>query len=222
VEVAFDLPAHAQCAQLWDPWTGRTDLRLATVNEDARQRKLILDGYGSAIVEFGPAEGTIAQSALPDRQFGVPIGPWRVLLDGPEGSLELAPAVMDLRAFANEHRAELTGTRFSYSAVVTALSSPSQGSMWIELGDVTGVAEVAVNGQHCGRRIMRPYRFDVTEFLTGRENRIDVAVTVPLANVIRAKRRSGSKAPDPRVNIDPLALGLLGPTQLCSARNGGT
>lgn len=65
----------------------------------------------------------------------------------------------------------------------------------LDLGTVRDVAEVELNGKGLGRRLWRPYRYDVTDIVRPGSNQITVRVTNTLAN------RKGT----------PLPSGLLGP-----------
>src|SRR5208283_2539073 len=49
--------------------------------------------------------------------------------------------------------------------------------LWLDLGDVKDVAEVAVNGQSLGILWKTPFKIDVTSALNPGSNRIEVKVT---------------------------------------------
>ena len=72
----------------------------------------------------------------------------------------------------------------------------------LDLGAVRDVAEVEFNGKALGRRLWRPYRYDVTDIVRPGSNRITVRVTNTLAN------RRGT----------PLPSGLLGPVIVIRVR----
>lgn len=72
----------------------------------------------------------------------------------------------------------------------------------LDLGRVRDVAEVELNGKPLGRRLWRPYRYDVTDLVQAGANRITVRVTNTLAN------RSGA----------PLESGLVGPVIVIRVR----
>ena len=72
----------------------------------------------------------------------------------------------------------------------------------LDLGQVRDVAEVELNGTPLGRRMWRPYRYNVTELLKQGTNSIVVRVTNTPAN------RSGQ----------PLPAGLLGPVRIVGLR----
>ena len=72
----------------------------------------------------------------------------------------------------------------------------------LDLGAVRDVAEVELNGKALGRRLWRPYRYDVTDIVRPGSNRITVRVTNTLAN------QKGT----------PLPSGLLGPVIVIRVR----
>ena len=72
----------------------------------------------------------------------------------------------------------------------------------LDLGAVRDVAEVELNGKALGRRLWRPYRYDITDIVRSGSNQITVRVTNTLAN------RKGA----------PLPSGLLGPVIVIRVR----
>jgi hypothetical protein len=84
-----------------------------------------------------------------------------------------------------------------------ALAAVQAGARYVlDLGQVREVADVAVNGQAVGRRLWRPYRFDVTKLVQQGTNRVTIRVTNTPAN------HTGK----------PLPSGLLGPVRLLLIR----
>lgn len=57
--------------------------------------------------------------------------------------------------------------------------------------DIHDTAEITVNGEEAGRLIVRPYRCDITKFLHGGENEIEVKVTGSPANVYGKAVKTG-------------------------------
>ncbi len=82
------------------------------------------------------------------------------------------------------------------------LTAVESGHYWLDLGQVHEIADIELNGQPLGRRMWRPYRFDVTKIVQQGINRLSVRVTNTLAN------RTGT----------PLPSGLLGPVRLIFVR----
>jgi hypothetical protein len=60
---------------------------------------------------------------------------------------------------------------------------------------VRDVAEVELNGKALGRRLWRPYRYDVTDIVRPGSNQITVRVTNTLANQMGTALPSGLLGP---------------------------
>jgi len=74
------------------------------------------------------------------------------------------------------------------------------GAVCLALGDVAHAAEVFVDGQSLGRRIMPPYRYELPDKRKGSTIELDIRVINTPQNVFGQNRVSS---------------GLLGPVQLC-------
>jgi hypothetical protein len=73
--------------------------------------------------------------------------------------------------------------------------------VWLDLGRVGDIAEVAVNGRSLGQLWTPPYRVDVTDALRPGENRLEIKVTNQWTNRIAGDRA----APAERKVLDPSA-----------------
>ena len=102
-------------------------------------------------------------------------------------------------------------TQFSGSAIYEktfTLPSSFQGKrVFLDLGRVSSVAEVQVNGHDAGTLVWEPYRLDITELLHPGENRLRIRVTNTEAN---ARAVGNSHDILPRIDL----CGLEGPVQL--------
>ena len=70
----------------------------------------------------------------------------------------------------------------SYSKTFWLEADHLQGRVIVDLGMVNTTAEVVVNGQPAGVGLGRPYRFDITDYVTVGENQLEVTVFNTLAN----------------------------------------
>jgi hypothetical protein len=77
----------------------------------------------------------------------------------------------------------------------------------LDLGRVSSVAEVQVNGHDAGTLVWRPYRLDITEFLHPGDNRLRIRITNTEAN---ARAVGGSHNILPNIDL----CGLEGPVQI--------
>jgi hypothetical protein len=87
-----------------------------------------------------------------------------------------------------------------------------EGRVFLDLGDVRTSAEVTINGQPAGVRLMRPYRFDITPFVQSGTNTIEVEVLNTLANYM-------GHLPTRYVYEGQTVSGILGPARVEFARN---
>jgi hypothetical protein len=69
-----------------------------------------------------------------------------------------------------------------YSTVVTLTDEQVAGQIEIDLGSVTATAEVFVNGKSVAVLVAPPWKTDLTGFLKGGENRLEVLVYNTLSN----------------------------------------
>ena len=95
--------------------------------------------------------------------------------------------------------------------------------LWIDLGAVKNLAEVAVNGKAMGILWHPPYRLDVTGVLKPGPNQLAVRVTNAWVNRLIGDRQPGAAATYTFADVTPykadsplLPSGLLGPVQILS------
>jgi hypothetical protein len=89
-----------------------------------------------------------------------------------------------------------------------ALDALPDTSLALDLGRVRGTAEVWVNGQLVGARIMSPYRFDIAHAAQVGTNRVEVLVLNTLAPYLHAV------SPTHYVRPGQTVSGLMGPVRL--------
>ena len=84
--------------------------------------------------------------------------------------------------------------------------------IWLDLGNVTCVAELRINGREIGRRSWGPYRFRIDRALNVGENLFEITVTNTMANLLASVDRPsfpGSSEWEPEA-------GLYGPIRIYS------
>lgn len=94
-----------------------------------------------------------------------------------------------------------------YSTEIALTTAHLTGKVILDLGRVTTVADVSVNGQPAGVKLARPFRFDITDLVSEGQNRIEIKVANTLANHM-------STYPTIFVRDGQTVSGLLGPVQL--------
>jgi hypothetical protein len=93
--------------------------------------------------------------------------------------------------------------------------------LWLELGDVKNLAEVAVNGQPLGLLWKTPFRVDMTSALKAGTNTLEIKVTNLWVNRLigdqqpgAAKKYTYTAVQFYRANSPLLPSGLLGPVRI--------
>lgn len=84
----------------------------------------------------------------------------------------------------------------------------------LDLGEVCYVAEVHVNGKSAGKRIWRPYTFDITDYLQPGENTLEIIVKVSDYNAKVRQGQEGNPNYAPLAKGGLMANGLLGPVKV--------
>jgi len=96
--------------------------------------------------------------------------------------------------------------------------------VWLDLGGVSDIASVLVNGKACGVIWTWPHRVDITEALRMGTNSLEIRVANTWNNRLvgdrglpPAQRKTWTNAPDRPENARLLPAGLLGPAKLVQA-----
>lgn len=133
------------------------------------------------------------------------------LLRGPvtyrmgEGRIELGLwAEQGLESYAG-------GIRYRRTLTLDALPV---GGVWLDLGRVRGTAEVWINGQSAGVRVLSPYRYDVTAWVRTGANQVEVLVLNTLASYLDVQ------SPTFYVFPGQCDSGLLGPVRMLTMHQG--
>ncbi|HEX4341904.1 MAG TPA: glycosyl hydrolase, partial [Verrucomicrobiae bacterium] len=93
--------------------------------------------------------------------------------------------------------------------------------VWLDLGSISAMASVSLNGKNCGTVWTQPYRVDITSALQTGTNSLEIRVANTWNNrligersVPQAERKTWTNAPDRPANASLLPAGLLGPVKI--------
>jgi hypothetical protein len=116
------------------------------------------------------------------------------------------PTPFALESWANTPLANFSGAAI-YEKSFLVPDSYQGKKLVLDLGRVSSVAEVYVNGRQAGTLVWRPYKLDITEFIKPGENQLKIRVTNTEAN-------ARAVGPSRRIlaNID--VCGLEGPVEI--------
>ncbi|UYQ94124.1 glycosyl hydrolase [Chitinophaga horti] len=166
--------------------------------------------------------GSDGKTHSADHQVSAQIidGPWTVRFDkawgGPEQTI--FHQLMSWTDHKDEGIKYYSGTAI-YSKKFTL--SPTNKSIFLDLGEVANIAEVTINGRSAGVWWTHPFIADVTSYLQPGENNIEIKVVNLWPNRIIGDQRLPAAKRFTRTNVqkfkadDPLRTsGLLGPVKL--------
>jgi Icc-related predicted phosphoesterase len=216
--------------ELWDAVTG--EIRLLPAFEQKGETTAVplkLEAYESAFIVFRqkgkPTTNDVAAN-FPEPKVKIPVnGAWNVRFESDEikrGTPETVvfSELKDWTQSEDERIRHYSGT----AAYTTSfhLKEPLQGTDWyLDLGKVSVMAKVKVNGMYAGGVWTAPYRVNVTQYLKPGENTLEVEVVNTWVNRIigdlnlpdeqrKVRPRNNSWRAD-----SPLqSSGLLGPAEL--------
>ncbi|MGD0782941.1 MAG: glycosyl hydrolase, partial [Candidatus Aminicenantales bacterium] len=216
---------QGQEAELWHADTGEMEPAPYLIANGRTTVPLRLDPYDAVFVVFRrPA--TLQARAIP-RKIETPLGsldgPWTVDFQAGRG----APARITLVALASWSECAEAGVKYfsGTGTYTTTVQAPADwmrtgARLWLDLGDVKNLAEVAVNGRPLGIVWKAPFRVEVTGALKPGPNELQVKVTNLWVNRLIGDQQPGAAkkftyTTQPFYNADSplLPSGLLGPVR---------
>ena len=218
--------------ELWDAASGETQLASYSIASGRTTVPLHLGPYGTTFVVFREPAKT-ASRTLPEEKETMVAGAddslnrgWSVSFEPNRGAPETAQ--FD-RLISWSESADAGVKYFSGSATYTktievpasALSSGTH--LWLDLGDVENIADVAVNGKYQGIVWKAPFRIEVTQALVPGSNQIVVQVTNLWVNRMIGDQQPWALKKYAFADFTPykadsplLPSGVLGPVRLLS------
>jgi len=213
--------------ELWDPMTGETYQLNDWSHENGRTNfTLNFHPNGSVfIVLRKPSSKDNDKGAnWPEyRTIKNISGVWSVQFDPKQGGPDQPVVFTALTDWSKSDYPEVIN--YSGTAVYTQNFewnyTLSHGRVWLDLGNLYNIADVTVNGVHCGTVWTPPYRVDITKALKDRKNVLKVEVTNTWANRLigdhnlpENKRTTFTTAPYRLENKKLLPAGLMGPVKI--------
>jgi hypothetical protein len=216
--------------ELWDAVTG--EIRPLPTFEQTGETTVVplkLEAYGSAFIVFrkkgSPAASEIAAS-FPEPAVRIPAnGSWKVRFEpdavkrGPSETVTFTE-LKDWSQSGDERIRYYSGTAV-YTTQITADNISRSKKWYLDLGKVSVMAKVKINGQYAGGVWTAPYRLNVTNCLKQGENTIEIEVVNTWVNRIIGDMN----LPDEQRKVKPQynswradsplqSSGLLGPVEL--------
>ncbi|NEW81594.1 MAG: glycoside hydrolase family 2 [Mariniphaga sp.] len=219
--------------ELWEAVTGYIrDLPAWENKEGTTAVPLKLEPYESVFVVFRkPAD----QSSVNGVEANYPIqvklldlkGPWTVNFNssqrGPEEPV-VFEKLQDWTTSKDDRIKYYAGTAF-YNCKFKLEKLPAGEHVMIDLGSLTAMAKVYINGTFAGGAWTAPYRLDITQFVKQGENELKIEVVndwmnrlIGDLNLPQKERKTWSPI-NPYTSQSPLQpSGLMGPVNLLSVR----
>jgi hypothetical protein len=228
LEATFRVAGKA--AELWHPDTGAVEPAAYRTAGGKTIVPLHMDANDAVFVVFRKA-ATATSRALPkavETKVASVEGPWDVAFQPNRG----APAKATLAALTSWCDNSDAGVKYfsgtgTYVKTVPASADwfKAGGKLWLDLGDVKNIAEVAVNGKPLGILWKAPFRVDVTSAMKPGVNTLEIKVTNLWVNRLigdqqadATKKYTYTAVQFYRADSPLLPSGLIGPVQFVSSK----
>jgi len=219
--------------QLWDPVTGYIrDLHSYKKNASTTEVPVKLETNESAFVVFGKPYHK-KNNRLSGENYPKPTvitsikGPWNVSFKAYEGDLVKTVVFDTLQDWITSSDSQIkyfSGTAiYKYNLKIAHL--PAGKDLFINLGNLTAMAKITINGKYAGGVWTPPYQLKITDLLVKGENEIIIEVVNNWMNRLIGdlnmpeKERITWSPVNPYTSKSPLqSSGLLGPVKILSIK----
>jgi hypothetical protein len=229
IEAAFRVGGKS--AEIWHPETGEIEQASYTIETIQTRVPLHLKANDAVFVVFRnkTSEKTRTVTAPKEQVLTVIEGPWNVSFQEKRG----APAQTTFETLTAWNENTNPGIRYfsgtgTYSQKIDAPADwlKSGADLWLDLGVVKNLAEVAINGKSLGIAWNPPFRINLKDALKQGENIIEIRVTNLWVNRLIGDQQPGM---DKKITYTTMAFyradsplmpsGLLGPVQILRTGN---
>jgi hypothetical protein len=223
VEASFRV--QGKIAELWHPDTGKIERASYRIANGRTTVPLNLEPWGTVFVVFhGAAKSNSVQlPSVREEPLSNVEGPWEVAFQADRG----APPKITMDKLISYPDSTDEGVKY-FGGTATYTKSlqadarwfKSRSQVWLDLGDVKNLAEVAINGKPLGIIWKKPYRVDATGALKPGANSLEIKVINGWANRIIGDHQPNAKSyafTSPKfykANSPLMPSGLLGPVQI--------
>ena len=219
---SVDFPVSG-AVELWNPVTGETTALAAEFKDGRTFVELDMPVAGSCFIVVDRTQKHVGPEVCEYAAASVLDSTWS--LSFPEGWD--APSQIEINQLVPWHdlpmsdEAKAFSGKVSYSTSFVVDPSAVGKSVRLDLGTVSSIAEVRINGKAVDTLWCSPYVVEIGEFVQGGENRLEVDVTSTWHNrlvydasqEVEARKTWVIAGPDAGNALKP--YGLLGPVRLC-------
>ena len=207
--------------ELWNPVTGETEPLKAEVKNGCTVVDLDIPHAGSCFIVIDRYATHVNPADSEDSEVMAIDGAWSLTF--PEGWG--APAQMETEQLKPWCELPLSDEAKAFSGTVTYttsfnLDAPASGSVKLNLGAVSSIAEVRVNGKSAGTLWCSPYIAEIGEYVQQGENILEVDVTSTWFNrlvydaALKESERKTWVINGPGSGNELVPYGLMGPVSI--------
>lgn len=226
----LSLRISGKVPELWDAVTGERRNAESWEMANGRTRLSVkLDANASVFIVFQKTAEkgkSVGKNWIDTLQFLPVAGSWKVKFDPAFGG---PSNLVTFEKLSDWSKNLLPGIKYySGTAIYTTevfLKKTPKGQLWLDLGKVSNLAEVKVNGISCGVAWTWPYRVDITNAIKQGKNVIEMDVTNTWANRLmgdhllpESERITKTTAPYLMEGKPLNEAGLLGPVVICTIK----
>ncbi len=216
----LSLRQQAQLVEVWHPLTGEIDTLPFTPSSDRTRVSIMVQPFESCFIVL-PKQPTVSSTQQPNFTSRPQSLTWDVRFIPHQPNVAV-PAARRLKQLTELGQLDEQVKQFSgQAAYETKFELERSGVTWLDLGAVTGPAEVELNGQACGIAWTSPYRVRIDQHVRPGDNKLTVRVMSTWRNRLLhesklppAKRTTWMTAPYEFPSQSPDPFGLLGPVSL--------
>ena len=217
---------QGKAAELWHSDTGKIEPASYSIANGRTTVPLKLEPWGTVFVVFRKAakSNSFKVPAISEQSIATVEGPWDVAFQADLG----APPKVTMEKLISYPDSSDVGVKYfggtaTYTKTVQASGDwfKSGSHVWLDLGDVKNLAEVAINGKPLGIVWKKPYRVDATGVLKAGANTLEIKVINGWANRIIGDHQPGvaktyafTSPKFYKANSPLMPSGLLGPVQI--------
>ena len=159
----------------------------------------------------------ITNTPIPEAQTAIPAATPKSSIELGKWTLQLGEQVINDAQLEDWRNIPQLADSCGIAVYTTRFSLEKNATKYVlDLGEVYYTAEVSINGKAVGKRIWKPFRFDITDYVQSGENVLEIRVKASDYNTKVRRGREGDATFSSIANSGRLANGLKGPVQIFS------
>jgi len=157
----------------------------------------------------------ITSTPIPEAQTAIPAATPKSPIELGKWTLQLREQVINDAQLEDWRNMPQLADSCGVAVYTTRFSLEKTATKYVlDLGEVYYTAEVYINGNAVGKRIWKPFRFDISDYVQSGENVIEIRVKASDYNAKVLRGREGDATFSSIANSGRLANGLKGPVQI--------